>query len=81
MRLNELVNGLTVTPRVLLIGARPNDADEDLIAWLARGHHVQTGFPRSRVARAHRTTRGSRGRNARRSARAGADRGTAHRRR
>jgi LmbE family N-acetylglucosaminyl deacetylase len=44
VRLNELVSGLTVTPRVLLIGARPTDADEDLIAWLARGHHVQTGF-------------------------------------
>ena len=43
-RLHALVNGLTVTPRVLLIGARPNDADADLIAWLARGHHVQTGY-------------------------------------
>ncbi|MEP6991738.1 MAG: PIG-L family deacetylase [bacterium] len=43
-RLHALVTGLTVTPRVLLIGARPVDADADLIAWLARGHHVQTGF-------------------------------------
>jgi LmbE family N-acetylglucosaminyl deacetylase len=43
-QLYELVHGLTVTPRVLLIGARPTDADEDLIAWLARGQHVQTGF-------------------------------------
>ncbi len=43
-RLHALVHGLTVTSRVLLIGARPTDADEDLIAWLARGHHVQTGF-------------------------------------
>src|SRR3954471_10497057 len=44
VELHALVNGLTVTPRVLLIGARPTDADEDLIAWLARGQHVQTGF-------------------------------------
>jgi hypothetical protein len=43
-RLHALVEGLTVTPRVLLIGARPTDADADLIAWLARGHHVETGF-------------------------------------
>src|SRR4051812_18013300 len=43
-QLDALVRGLTVTPRVLLIGARPTDADEDLIAWLARGHQVQTGF-------------------------------------
>ena len=43
-RLHALVNGLTVTPRVLIIGARPGDADADLIASLARGHHVQTGF-------------------------------------
>lgn len=42
--LDALVNGITVTPRVLVIGARPSDADADLIAWLARGHHVQTGF-------------------------------------
>ena len=43
-QLHALVNGLTVTPRVLLIGARPGDADADLIAWLARGHHIQTGY-------------------------------------
>src|SRR5258708_33981887 len=43
-RLHALVNGLTVTPRVLIIGARPRDADADLIAWLARGHNIQTGF-------------------------------------
>ncbi|MEO7456403.1 MAG: PIG-L family deacetylase [Gemmatimonadaceae bacterium] len=42
-RLHELVEGLTVTPRVLIIGARPDDADEDLVAWLAREKHVQTG--------------------------------------
>lgn len=43
-RLHELVAGLTVTPRVLLIGAEPGDADADLIAWLAREHHVQTAY-------------------------------------
>ena len=43
-RLRELVQGLTVTPRVLVIGAAPQDADADLIAWLARGHGIQTGY-------------------------------------
>src|SRR4051812_14297925 len=43
-RLHALVQGLTVTPRVLLIGAEPGDADADLIAWLALGHHVQTAY-------------------------------------
>src|SRR4051812_48956165 len=43
-RLHALVNGLTVTPRVMLIGSEPGDADADLIAWLLRGHHVQTGY-------------------------------------
>ncbi|MES2179154.1 MAG: PIG-L family deacetylase [Gemmatimonadota bacterium] len=43
-RIHALVNGLTVTPRVLIVGARPSDADADLIAWLARGHRVQTAF-------------------------------------
>ncbi|MEO5818221.1 MAG: hypothetical protein ABIT20_23325 [Gemmatimonadaceae bacterium] len=43
-RLHALVHGLTVTPRVLIIGARPGDADADLIAWLAKGRHVETGY-------------------------------------
>ena len=43
-RLKGLMAGLTVTPRVLLIGAEPADADADLIAWLARGHQVQTAY-------------------------------------
>lgn len=41
---HELVAGLTVTARVLIIGASPGDADADLIAWLARGRHVETGY-------------------------------------
>ena len=44
VRLHALVDGLTTTPRVLLVGAEPGDADADLIAWLARGHHVQTAY-------------------------------------
>jgi LmbE family N-acetylglucosaminyl deacetylase len=44
VRLQQLVNGLTVTPRVLIIGAHPDDDDPRLIAWLARGHNVETGY-------------------------------------
>ncbi|MEP7001095.1 MAG: hypothetical protein ABI969_11495 [bacterium] len=44
VRLHALVSGLTVTPRVLIIGAGPADADADLIAWLAKGRLVQTGY-------------------------------------
>jgi LmbE family N-acetylglucosaminyl deacetylase len=42
--LDRLVNGLTVTPRVLLLGAHPDDDDPELIAWLARGRHIETGY-------------------------------------
>jgi LmbE family N-acetylglucosaminyl deacetylase len=44
VRLHRLVNGLTVTPRVLVIGAHPDDVDPRLIAWLARGRMVETGY-------------------------------------
>jgi len=44
VRLQQLVNGLTVTPRVLIIGAHPDDDDPRLIAWLARGHNVETAY-------------------------------------
>ena len=44
-KLHRLVNGLTVTPRVLIIGAHPDDDDPQLIAWLARGRMVETGYP------------------------------------
>jgi LmbE family N-acetylglucosaminyl deacetylase len=40
----SLVNGLTVTPRVLVIGMHPDDEDSQLLAWLARGKHVQTAY-------------------------------------
>ena len=43
-RLSALVKGVTVTPRVLLIGSAPDEADADLIAWLARGHQVETAY-------------------------------------
>ena len=43
-RLHALVEGLTVTPRVLVIGAHPDDDDPQLMTWLARGHYVQTAY-------------------------------------
>ena len=42
--LGEWVAGLDVTPRVLVIGAHPDDEDTQLIAFLARGRQVQTGY-------------------------------------
>ena len=48
-RKHALVQGLTVTPRVLLIGAEPGDADADLIAR-PRGERSSaggTGFERT----------------------------------
>src|SRR5687767_5925510 len=42
--LHQLVSGLTVTPRVLLIGAHPDDAESGVMAWLTRGRHVQTAY-------------------------------------
>ena len=44
-RLHELVAGLTVTPRVLIVVAHPEDEDNRLIAWLSRGRHIGTGVP------------------------------------
>jgi LmbE family N-acetylglucosaminyl deacetylase len=40
--LDQLVSGLTVTGRVLVVSARPEDEDNRLIAWLSRGRHVET---------------------------------------
>ena len=43
-RLHELVRGLTATPRVLLIGAHPDDEDTNLIVWLSRGRSIETAY-------------------------------------
>ena len=42
--LHQLVSGITVTPRVLLIGAHPDDGSSSVMAWLTRGRQVQTAF-------------------------------------
>lgn len=42
--LGPLVRGLGVTMRVLVIGAHPDDEDTQLIAWLAKGQHVETAY-------------------------------------
>src|SRR5689334_19470199 len=42
--LGELVRGLGVNTRVLIIGAHPDDEDTYLISWLARGRHVETAY-------------------------------------
>jgi LmbE family N-acetylglucosaminyl deacetylase len=42
--LSEAVLGLGVNPRVLLIGAHPDDEDTNLIAWLSRGRHIETAY-------------------------------------
>lgn len=43
-QLDQLVRGLTVSARVLLIGAHPDDEDTHAIAWLARGKRVETAY-------------------------------------
>ncbi|MFN2565176.1 MAG: PIG-L family deacetylase [Gemmatimonadaceae bacterium] len=42
--LGELIRGLGVTARVLMIGAHPDDEDTNLITWLARGRGVETAY-------------------------------------
>lgn len=42
--LGELVAGLGVSARVLVIGAHPDDEDTRLITFLARGRHVETAY-------------------------------------
>ncbi|MGI9078910.1 MAG: PIG-L family deacetylase, partial [Gemmatimonadaceae bacterium] len=42
--LAELVDGLGVSMRVLVIAAHPDDEDTRLIAWLARGRKVETAY-------------------------------------
>ncbi|MFI5229850.1 MAG: PIG-L family deacetylase [Gemmatimonadales bacterium] len=42
--MGELVEGLGTTARVLVIGAHPDDEDTRLVAWLAKGRHVETAY-------------------------------------
>lgn len=42
--LDQLLRGLPVTARVLMIGAHPDDEDTQLLAWLTRGHQVRTAY-------------------------------------
>ena len=42
--LGELIRGLGVNARVLMIGAHPDDEDTQLITWLARGRRVETAY-------------------------------------
>ena len=42
--LDQALRGLTVTGRVLVIGAHPDDEDTQLLAWLAREHRVQVAY-------------------------------------
>jgi LmbE family N-acetylglucosaminyl deacetylase len=42
--LGELIRGLDVNTRVLVIGAHPDDEDTQLITWLARGRQVETAY-------------------------------------
>src|SRR5690606_3572086 len=42
--LEQMVDGLGVSGRVLVIAAHPDDEDTNLIAWLARGRHVETAY-------------------------------------
>jgi LmbE family N-acetylglucosaminyl deacetylase len=42
--LDRLVRGLTVTARVLIIGAHPDDEDPRLITWLSRGRSIETAY-------------------------------------
>src|SRR5829696_7867549 len=42
--LGELVAGLGTTARVMMIGAHPDDEDTQLIAFLAKGRHIETAY-------------------------------------
>jgi LmbE family N-acetylglucosaminyl deacetylase len=42
--LGQLVTGLGVSARVLVVAAHPDDEDTRLIAWLTRGRHVETAY-------------------------------------
>jgi LmbE family N-acetylglucosaminyl deacetylase len=42
--LQRLVEAITVTPRVLVVGMHPDDEPSELIAWLSRGRHIETAY-------------------------------------
>jgi LmbE family N-acetylglucosaminyl deacetylase len=42
--LDQLVRGIGVTTRVLVIGAHPDDEDTQFLAWLARGKQVDVAY-------------------------------------
>ena len=42
--IGQAVDGLSVSARVLVIGAHPDDEDTQLITWLATGRHVETAY-------------------------------------
>ncbi|GJG87131.1 GlcNAc-PI de-N-acetylase [Gemmatimonadetes bacterium T265] len=42
--LAQLVDGLGMTARVLVVGAHPDDEDTRLVAYLARGRHAETAY-------------------------------------
>ena len=42
--LGEAIDGLDVTPRVLMIAAHPDDEDSRLLVWLSRGRHIETAY-------------------------------------
>ena len=42
--LDQRVRGLTVTARVLIIGAHPDDEDTRLITWLSRARNIETAY-------------------------------------
>ncbi len=44
VELAQLVDGLGMTARVLVVGAHPDDEDTRLIAYLARGRHAETAY-------------------------------------
>jgi len=43
-QLDQLIRGLAVTARVLVIGAHPDDEDTQAIAYLARARRVETAY-------------------------------------
>ncbi|HEX9562404.1 MAG TPA: PIG-L family deacetylase [Gemmatimonadaceae bacterium] len=42
--LDQRIRGLTVTARVLIIGAHPDDEDTRLTTWLSRGRSIETAY-------------------------------------